>query len=153
MTNWNDADDFFAGAGGKSASFKTIGDDIDGYVVNAVKRQQTEPGGELKFYADGNTMWQLVVTLETQERDDPDDDGLRRIYVRGQMTKAVASAIQKAGERGLRDGGRLYVRYTGDAEPVQRGFNGAKQYFAKYQPPAVQVAVEDEGPDPDDTPF
>lgn len=156
MTQWNEADDFLMGAGGKSATFKVHGDAVDGYVTHAERRQQTDfKTKALKFYDDGNPMWQLVVTLQTEDREDDEDDGLRKVYIRGQLTKAVQDAVRKAGEKGLREGGRLYVRYTGDAEPVGN-LDGAKQYFAKYLAPTV--AVEPNGAseyesDTDDSPF
>ena len=67
-------------------------------------------------------------------------------------------------ETGLDVGGRLFVRYVSDAAPLKPGFNGAKQFIAKYAPPDRSVAVPEgdpslsDGPpddylDPDDLPF
>src|ERR1051325_420828 len=137
-----DADSFLMGAGGRSASFKNHGDQVWGVVMNAEMRQQINMDtNKLDFWEDGNPKMQLVVTLLTEEHADDDDDGLRKVYIRGQMQKAVADAVRKAGERGIREGGRLFVRYVDDAEPTRKGFSGAKQYFAKYEAPSREVVV------------
>lgn len=150
-----EADQFLMGGGGRSAQFKKHGDQVDGYITSAEVRQQTDyDTGAPMTWDDGRPRNQLVVTLETQLREDDDDDGLRRLYVRGQMTRAVADAVRKTGEPGLRLGGRLFVRYVSDDEPKRKGMQGAKQYIAKYQAPSVPVPVdEDAEPDFPDSPF
>jgi hypothetical protein len=64
----------------------------------------------------------------------------------------VADAIRKSGEHGLGIGGKLGIKYVSTAAPKQRGFNGAKQYTAKYEPPTLRVEDPDsesaEGVDP-----
>ena len=165
-TGTQDANTFLMGAGGRSAKFEQHKDEIDGIVVSSELRQQTKYGtSELKFWDDGNPMMQMVVTLQiTGDAMDEDDDLLRKVYVRGQMQEAVKAAVVKAGETGLDVGGRLFVRYVSDAEPLKPGFNGAKQFIAKYAPPDRSVAVPEgdpalsDGPpddyiDPDDLPF
>ena len=81
----------------------------------------------------------LVVQLQTAERDDVEDDGLRNLYVRGSrdpasqsLHAAVAIAVQAAGVKGLEVGGTLTVRYVGDGVARTRGFNPPKKYIAKY---------------------
>ena len=54
------------------------------------------------------------------KRDDDDDDGLRRIYVKGQMVGLSRKRCGKpacAVEDGLDVGATLTVVYTGDGEP------------------------------------
>ena len=151
----SEADSFLIGSGGRSAQFKDHGDQCFGTIMAAEVRQQTDfESGALLFWDDGKPKKQLVLTLLTDERSDEDDDGLRRVYIKGQMTKAVAEAVRKTGERGVREGGRLFVRYVKDAEPTRKGLSGAKQYIAKYQPPTyeVEVPLDDDG-DGDDLPF
>lgn len=148
-----DADAFLMGSGGRSASFKDHGDQVWGVVMSAEVRQQTDfTSGDLLFWDDGKPRMQLVVTLLTEEREDDDDDGLRRVYIKGQMTKAVQEAVRKAGAKGLREGGRLVVRYVSDIPPAKRGLSPAKKYVAKYEPPTQEVMVPDE-PEFDDEPF
>lgn len=140
-----DADAFLMGSGGRSASFKDHGDQVWGVVMSAEVRQQTDfTSGDLLFWDDGKPRMQLVVTLLTEEREDDDDDGLRRVYIKGQMQKAVADAVRKAGAQGIREGGRLVVRYVEDIPATKRGLSPTKKYFARYEPPTQEVVVPDE---------
>ncbi len=140
------ANAFLMGSGGRSAEFKQHGDEVDGIVVSAEPRQQTDyTTNAPKEWEDGNPMMQLVVTLQTSgEPIDDEDDLLRKVYVKAQMTVAVRDAVKKAGENGLANGGRLAVRYVGDAEPKREGMSGAKQYVAKYAPPTGPVPADPE---------
>lgn len=143
-----DANGFLMGTGGKSASFKSVGDSVDGYIVTYDLRQQTDfRTKKPKFFDDGNPMMQVVATLQTNEQDDDDDDGIRNLYIKGQMRAAVQKAVAETGERGLGVNGRLWVKYVGDGEAKGDGFP-PKQYQAKYVAPVVSLA----GDDPDDAP-
>lgn len=135
------ATDFLMGGGGApTAKFATPGTTVGGHITEPpkVEQQRDIQSGEKKFWSDGNPMYQLVVTVQTDERDPSieDDDGRRRIFVKGQMKNAVADAVRDAGARGLEVGGALHVRYTHDGTPKQRGFSPPKQYAAKYTPAA-----------------
>ncbi|MFD8847055.1 hypothetical protein [Streptomyces pseudogriseolus] len=136
-----DANSFLMGGGGApTAKFPTPGTTVGGRITEQpkVEQQRDIQSGELKFWSDGNPMMQLVVTVQTDERDPSveDDDGRRRIFVKGQMKNAVADAVRQAGAKGLEVGGTLHVRYTHDGTPKQRGFSAPKQYAAKYTPAA-----------------
>jgi hypothetical protein len=127
------------GGGAPSAKFKTIGDTIAGQVLDYEMRQQSDlETNSLKTWDDGRPMMQLVVTLQTTERDASieDDDGKRRIYIKGLLQQAVRDAIKAAGGKKLEVGGTLTVRYVGDEAPKRRGVNGAKIYQAHWQPGA-----------------
>ena len=145
-----DPNSLIMGTGARSAAFKEHKDEVWGTIMSSATRQQTNLQGEPKTYDNGDPMLQVVITLLTSQRDDDDDDGLRAVYAKGQMLKAIGDAVRKAGARGIEDGGKLFVRYVSDAEPKQRGFNGAKQYIAKYDPPATITEIpdqqDDEGP-------
>ena len=144
MTNQIDPNAFLMGTGGRSAKFEAEGDVAVGYITHYEMRQQTDiKTGAPKTWDDGNPMMQLVVTIDTETREDEDDDGVRTVYIKGQMQKAVSDAIRKAGEHGLGIGGKLGIKYVSTAAPKQRGFNGAKQYSAKYEPPTVGVDDSD----------
>lgn len=143
----------YAGTTGRSAKFEKHGDQVVGKIISVQFQQQTDyVSKKPKFYDDGNPMMQRVITLQTDERDDEDDDGVRKVYSRGQMERAIGDACQRAGVRGLSDGGKLGVKFTSTAEPKERGLSGAKQFTAKYEPP-VYVADASMRPDPDDEPF
>jgi|SRR5690625_3474034 len=162
MTN---ATDFLLGGAGKSAKFEAIGDSISGTITASPEvRQQTDLAtGKPKTWDDGHPIYQLVVSLQTTQRDpdDPDDDGVRNLYVKGSkkagsksLHDAVAQAVRSSGARGLEIGGTLTVKFVGERAPETRGFNPAKQYEATYTPPsnAAFLGTDDAAPAPAEQP-
>ncbi len=142
-----DANAFLMGGGAKSAKFAAIGDKVDGEIIRTEVTQQTDLDGTPKFWKDGNPMQQLVVTIQTTDRDDDEDDGVRRIFCKGSARTAktsvgaVRAAVQAAGAKSLEVGGRLQMAYTGDGTPPKAGFNAPKEYAAKYVPPAASTGT------------
>lgn len=143
MAHPNDPNAFLMGGGGKSAKFETHGATITGTVARMPElRQQTDmKTGEAEAWPNGDPKMQLVVALQTSELDpaDPDDDGVRNLYVKGSvkaesksMHAAVKEAVRRAGAKGLEVGGTLTVTYTGDGVSTTRGFDPPKQYEATY---------------------
>jgi hypothetical protein len=57
-------------------------------------------------------MMQIVVTLQTRERTDPQDDGKRVIYVKGEMLKSARKAFEAQGAKDLEIGGWFYAANT-----------------------------------------
>lgn len=138
------ADEFLMGGGGApSAKFPVPGTVVSGRITvkPTVEQQRDIKDNSLKFWNDGNPMMQLVVTVQTDERDPQieEDDGRRRLFVKGQLQRAVADAVRAVGGRGLEVGGTLTVTYTHDGEVKQRGFNAPKQYTAQYVAAATNV--------------
>jgi hypothetical protein len=132
-----DANDLLLSGGVPAAKFETIGTVVKGVIVAADVTQQTDIStGQPKNWPDGNPMMQVVVTLQTDQRDAnvDDDDGTRRLFVRGQMQAAVRDALRKAGAK-LEVGGTLAVQYEADEPAKQRGFNPKKLYRAEYAAP------------------
>jgi hypothetical protein len=69
--------------------------------------------GKLKFYENsGKPMLQMVVNVQTDKREDEDDDGIRAIFVKGQMKYALQEALSKAGAPNVEIGGILKVRFV-----------------------------------------
>lgn len=137
-----DANSFLMGGGGApTAKFPTPGTVIGGRITEppTLEQQRDIKSGEKKFWADGDPMMQLVVTVQTDLRDPAleDDDGKRRIFIKGQMKNAVSDAVRQAGARGLEVGGTLHVRYTHDGQAKERGMSPPKQYVAKYETAAT----------------
>jgi len=130
------ADDFLMGGSVPSAKFPAIGATVTGQITMqpTVEQQRDYTTGDLKFWDDGKPQMQMVVTLATNERDPDvqDDDGTRRLYVKGQMKNAVAQAVRAAGARGLEVGGQLTIRYTHDGQKSNPRFNAPKQFDAQY---------------------
>jgi hypothetical protein len=135
------AADFLMGGGVQSAKFPILGTSITGRIVSepTVEQQKDFTTGEAKFYDDGKPQMQLVVTLATNDRDpaNPDDDGQRRLYVKGQMKTAVAQAVRAAGAPHLQVGGTLTVTYSRDGERKNPRFNAPKNFDAVYVPAAA----------------
>lgn len=134
------ADDFFAG-GTPSARFDTVGVTVAGPItrVGEPMQQRDFTTGAPKVWDDGRPMMQLPVDVKTDMRDPEisNDDGTRALYVRGEMQKAIRTAVRQAGAPGLRVGGHLSVTYSGDGQVKQRGMNPPKLYTAVYTPPAT----------------
>lgn len=131
------ADDFLMGGGGApTAKFPVPQTSVGGRITErpTVEQQRDISTGDKKFWSDGNPQMQLVVTVQTTERDPQidEDDGRRRLFVKGQMKNAIADAVRAAGARGLEVGGTLTVTYSHDGVASQRGFNPPKQYVAQY---------------------
>jgi hypothetical protein len=144
----DDANEFLLAGGVTSAKFEAIGAMVSGTICRKpeVQQQREIDTGKPKFWDDGKPRQQIVVHLQTSARDPAveDDDGIRALYVRGNMLRAVREAVRKAGAT-LTVGGVLAVTYTGDGEQKNRGFNAPKLYSATYAPPrdAGDAAVAD----------
>lgn len=138
------ANDLLMGGGIKSASFpdQQYGTTVGGLIVREPQvRQQTDfDSGKPKFYEDGQPVMQIVVHVQTSLRDpaDPTDDGIRALYLRGQMQQAVRDAVRAVRAPGLMPGGELHITYTRD-EPNSRGRGKPKKvYDARYVAPVGQ---------------
>lgn len=95
-------DEALAGTGAKSAFSKTsqIGDKVTGPIVDATIRQRTDyVTGQPKTWDDGRPQNQIVIRIETGERVDTDDDGVRGVYIKtwGPDKEALLAAIKQAG--------------------------------------------------------
>lgn len=132
---------FLMGGGSKSAKFEQIGQEIGGRIVAEPElRQQTEYKTEKpKFWDNGDPVMQLVVKVQTDLREDGDDDGVRAFYIRGGFKrattqKAVADACRAAGTQGLSMGGELFIKL----ESIDgTGQDAPKSWSARYTPPVV----------------
>lgn len=146
MTILDAANDFLMSGGGKTASFPEPGTVVRGTVLNAEPRQQRDfDNGQPLTWDDGKPRMELVVTLQTKDvdPDDESDDGVRVLYAKANMLKAIKEAVRPHG--GIAIGGELAVKYTGDGEQKKRGFNPPKLYKAQYEAPAKTVSLDDDG--------
>ena len=123
--------DLLAPTGVPSFKFATIGDTVKGLVVAAEKRQQTDLDGNPKTWDNGDPQWQLVITLATDLRDSDidDDNGHRRIFAKGDLLKAIKSALGD-NKVTLEVGTELAVKYIGDGEPTKKGYHPPKLFKA-----------------------
>lgn len=140
MTN-NDSYSFLAGGGSPAAKFLAHGDTVGGTITTEpeVQQQRSIEDGTPLTWSDGNPRMQMVVTVQTSLRDPSieDDDGKRRIFVRGQMRNAVQQAVLATGAKGLDVGGTLTVTYTGDGERKNPAYTPPKLYQATYSKPTT----------------
>jgi hypothetical protein len=126
------------------ARFDKVGDSVTGTIVSAEARQTTDiQTGQPEVWPQGDPKMQVVITLQTDQRD-PEiegDDGRRRLYAKKPSAMLTAIIAALAGNR-LEVGGRLAVQHTGTEPASTRGFNDKKLYAAAYQPPAVNAAAD-----------
>lgn len=131
-----DPNDFLMGGGGTSAKFENVGDVVTGVISSTPEvKQQTDPQtGKPTFWDNGDPKMQLIVVLSTDQRDadNDEDDGTRRIYVKGKLQYAVRDAVKLAGAKGLEVGGRLTITHTGLGDAPFKGASRAKLYSAEY---------------------
>jgi hypothetical protein len=150
MSEQHNAQDWLMSGGVPWAKFDDYGDQVTGTITEEprVRQSRDYDSNEPAFWPDGGPVTELVITLQTTERDPAveDDDGKRLFVVNSQAKKgALREAVRQAQAKGLAAGGRLQVTYTHDAEPTKRGKRGAKQYQARYAPPPPrQVPVGDD---------
>lgn len=154
--------DFFdgigEGVGAPSALLSGKGDSVYGDIVKMFKRDYVEFGQkDPKRDADGNAVQQLVIVLQTDNRNwanvakvpkvdasDPnsperpphEDDGLRAVYVpEGKNIQfAIGKAITAAKAK-FQVGGKLGVRID-DLRDTGKG-NPLKEHVAVYTPPSA----------------
>lgn len=127
-------------SGSKGVKFANVGDTITGTISGApTERQQTKFGSqEPDFWPNGDPKMQIVVPLQTDLREDPQDDGARTLYVASKnMKRAIADAMRAAGANDVVKGGVLSVTFTGFDPNSKNPQNPAKLYQAQYTPPAV----------------
>jgi len=137
---------FFSG-GGKSVSWKDkpLGTMVSG-IIKTVHPPQvaTDPVTNQPQISKrtGQPKMQVRIELLTNERDpqDPDDDGLRNLYVGGWMQGAIGDALRKAGVQGPPEvGGQLTVTLTErqpNENPVLAPIN---KFQATYVPASAQA--------------
>jgi len=144
MSITDDVNDFLLSGGVTAAKFERPGTSVSGKITLLRVEQQREiDSGKPKYWDDGTPQMQIVCHLQTTQRDpaSPDDDGVRAVYIRGNMKAAVSTAVRKARAK-LIIGGDLTITYTGDGERKSAAFNPPKMYAADYAPPSV-AAVDD----------
>lgn len=142
-------------AGGKSFSFEEVGDKVSGVIQVIERRQQTSfENNEPLTWDDGSPRMLTYVELATDLKDDDDDDGVRSLYCKGgnyevaegsglSAERALLEAAKKAGAKSIDEGGKLSVVFSGRAKSKTRGYQPAKLYTMKYEPPKGSVAVDD----------
>jgi len=139
VTDYAEIDQLIMGAP-PAAQFKDVGALVTGKILRVVARQATDfTTKEPKWWPDGAPQMEPVITLESA-------DGPLTLYAgsRG-LRDALREACRQAGA-GLRPGGTLAVRYTGDGTPSKPGMAAPKAYDAAYDPPGPVLPAPRPGP-------
>lgn len=149
----NDSSNFLFGGSAKYASFPTIGTTYSGAITDTpVETQRTDiKDGTPLTWDNGKPITQLEVKIQTGNPDenDPDDDGVRKLYIKGKsMTNAVRDAVKAAGSKKLEVGGRLTVTYIDNGVSSTKGFTPPKLYSASYEAPNASESFLSDRSDP-----
>jgi hypothetical protein len=145
-----DPNEVLFGSGVPGFKFLSYGDTCRGIITEIKAGRQTDmKTGEPKFWPSGDPMYQVIVTVQTQERDPSiqDDDGKRRLFIKGRnLTDGVRDAVRNAGAKKLALGALISVTFTGEGQ-AERGSQPPKLYTVEYQvlgaqqPAAARPAV------------
>jgi hypothetical protein len=115
------AEQFMTG-GGRSVKLERIGETVKGEIIDepTMMQQRDYETNDLVYYSDGNPAMQMVIRIQTADRDaaEPDDDGIRVLYIKGQLKSALITAMRGCDHKVPRRGGKIAVRLTG-LEPVK----------------------------------
>lgn len=141
-----DADDLIMSSvrkGHPAAKWPRVGHIVSGYVTKRpTKTEQRDEDNKPKTFDDGTVRMQVLIDIQTQERDPdiPDDDGQRTIWGKWEIQKAVGQALINAGVRRLEVGGFLEIGRSDDIPPVKKIHKPTQTFVAQYTPPAVRAA-------------
>ncbi|WP_404285407.1 hypothetical protein [Glutamicibacter arilaitensis] len=135
----------FSTTSSSSAKFETPGQVVAGQITEIGEPFHATKFGssEKDSWPSGDPKMKVSVTLKTQERDqaDPNDEGLRSIYMtvsgtEGGQLWAIKQALRAANVKDLAVGGHLAVRFAGFDPESKNPQNPKKMYQAQYTPPA-----------------
>ncbi|QSL99914.1 hypothetical protein SEA_AYOTOYA_51 [Gordonia phage Ayotoya] len=129
---------FFSG-GGSYFKFEKIGDRCTGTVVTVHDPEpQTDINNQLVYDEKGRQKYQVRIDVQTEYRDpaDPNDKGLRTLYVKGWMTGAITDALRQVNASGIEPGAVLDVTCVDQAPPPKVGMRPVNKFAAVYTPPA-----------------
>lgn len=123
-----------------AATLSKEGDAVSGVILGVEELQQTSIGGDLLWWDDDKLQpkMQVVVTLQTDDHKDEDDDGIRRVFLKGSKGNpqsafgSVVAAVAVA-NASLTVGGKLGIRVTGHGTATKKGFSPPKLHEAIYE--------------------
>lgn len=137
--------DDIARGGGSWVKLRTKEDPpVEGVILAAEKRDRTDPEGNVVYKRGTQTpRTEWVFTLQTEQRDGDEDDGVRKVPCNEGAQIAVREAV-KAGGGTLAIGGTLKIGVKEDPEDSYK----QATYIARYTPPVATVEAfsDDEAP-------
>ena len=141
-----DVNDFLMSGGVTSFPFENVGDEVEGTIVQSQLRKQTDfETGEPQTWPDGNPKMQIVMDLETALRDPEKsyDDGVRRLFIKGNALRATREAVRAGGGQ-LLNGGWFKLRHSALGTPPKKGLHAPKLFEAQYKAPAASGISADD---------
>jgi hypothetical protein len=141
-------DEVLSGGGAKSAFTKDspLGTTVTGTIIDASTNQIHDyMTGKPKTWDDGRPQMQIVVRVQTDQRVDADDDGVRGVYIKtwGPWKEALMAAIKAIGKskpsEALVPGYGFTASFSG-TKPSSQG-SDTKLYTYRIEPRA-QAAVD-----------
>lgn len=146
--------DILNGGGSKAAGWDVKLTTHKGKILKVdVVQARDIKDGTPATWPDGSPKEQLVVTIQTEEHDDVEDDGVRAIYLKGgkfsktveggkvakTSLEATKDALKAAGVAEFEIGAEYAVQYVTDGDKTNPGFNAPKLFLAEYASPAPAV--------------
>ncbi|WP_040703996.1 hypothetical protein [Nocardia takedensis] len=116
---------------------------VSGEIVAVIRRHRHNSKGQPLFWvnrkpivaAAGDPVIDSAVILETDARDDDQDEGLRTVTLDRDVQRAISAGIRRARAAGIAIGGRLDgLLYVG---PAEGGGYGRTYDLGAYIPPAA----------------
>lgn len=109
-----------------------------GQVVSKRVTNQTKLGtGQVITWDNGEPRKQMEITVQTKERVDPQDDGKRVIFVKGDGPRAAKAALKEVGASDVSEGGWYYQAWVDEEAAKQPGYNAKKIFKVIYAPPGA----------------
>jgi hypothetical protein len=154
--NWGKLDEFKARwLPGQDGQLRWRGGTV--LEIPTEEQQRDFDTGEPQFWDNGGEKKQIVVLLQTNERDNGDfDDGIRRLYIKkngmhpGSMYGEITRAVKAAGGGFGAVGSQIYFAATGlDSSKTKKGADPTRLFAAGFvpAPPAnAQGMLADENP-------
>lgn len=109
-----------------------------GQVISKRVTNQTKMGtAEVITWDNGEPRKQMEITVQTKERTDPQDDGKRVIFVKGDGPRAAKAALREVNASDVSEGGWYYQAWVDEEPAKQAGFNAKKIFKVIYAPPGA----------------
>lgn len=146
-------DDVLGGAGGTTAFNKEtpMGTKFTGTIVDATVQQIKDiRDGKPKTWDDGRPQQQIVVRIQTDLRNDEEDDGIRALYIKtwGVWKTALMDAVTQGGfgklSEALAPGNVFSDEYYADKPAPSAGLSPTKLHrytVTKGSPVALDAAI------------
>lgn len=118
---------------------------LEGTVISAEVRDKTFEGTPVVSRKSGKVRQEWVITLQTDENNDPDDDGVRKFSANESAQRAIATAV-KDSKKPLEEGSYLKIAVVKDpaSSTEQAEYKAQHTGASKVSVPADPWADADE---------